>query len=160
MDIKKILVGVFGGSTSEAPILDLAARLAEKENAQLLAFTCLEQGTTAQVADRVGTYTELDQSGSQKVRIQRQNQEIAHVRAWLEAQANRLRERGIAIETQVDVGAPGPLICSVAEQTGADLIVIGRSKRTSTLADCFLGSVSNHVVHRAPCSVLLVHGKS
>lgn len=54
------------------------------------------------------------------------------------------------------LGLPGRLICELAHTWGADLIVIGRRGR-SGLAEIFLGSVSNYVLHHAPCSVQIVH---
>ena len=39
----------------------------------------------------------------------------------------------------------------------ADLIVIGRRGHQG-LSEILLGSVSNYVVHHAPCSVLVVQG--
>ncbi|HIK43734.1 MAG TPA: universal stress protein, partial [Leptolyngbyaceae cyanobacterium M65_K2018_010] len=41
---------------------------------------------------------------------------------------------------------------------GADLIVVGRRERGRIKA-ALLGSVSNYVVHHAPCSVLIVHSR-
>ncbi|MGC1393382.1 MAG: universal stress protein [Coleofasciculaceae cyanobacterium] len=35
------------------------------------------------------------------------------------------------------------------------MVVVGRRGRTG-LAEAFLGSVSNYVVHHAPCSVLVI----
>jgi nucleotide-binding universal stress UspA family protein len=51
---------------------------------------------------------------------------------------------------------PGPAICDLARVWNADLIVIGHRGR-SGLTELLLGSVSNYVVHHAPCSVHIVH---
>lgn len=40
----------------------------------------------------------------------------------------------------------------------ADLIVVGSHGRKG-LSEMLLGSVSNYVVHHAPCSVIIVHGQ-
>jgi nucleotide-binding universal stress UspA family protein len=53
------------------------------------------------------------------------------------------------------LGDPGRMICDVARDWEADLIVVGRHGR-SGLKEFFLGSVSNYVLHHAPCSVLTV----
>ncbi|BAU04121.1 universal stress protein [Fischerella major NIES-592] len=52
-------------------------------------------------------------------------------------------------------GTPGRVICDLAASWGADLIIIGR-RGHSGLAELLLGSVSNYVLHHAPCSVHVV----
>jgi nucleotide-binding universal stress UspA family protein len=65
---------------------------------------------------------------------------------------------GVTTEFTQNAGEPGKLICALARDWGADLIVLGRRGRTG-LSELFLGSVSNYVLHHAPCSVLTVQGK-
>ena len=48
------------------------------------------------------------------------------------------------------------MICELAKFWNADLIIMGRRGR-SGLAEVFLGSESNYVLHHAPCSVQIVH---
>ncbi|MEY3330640.1 MAG: hypothetical protein RLZZ115_3525 [Cyanobacteriota bacterium] len=43
----------------------------------------------------------------------------------------------------------------MTKKWGADLVIVGRRNR-SELAELFLGSVSNYVVHHVKCSVLVV----
>lgn len=52
-------------------------------------------------------------------------------------------------------GNPSRVICDLAGNWGADLIVIGR-RGNSGLTELLLGSVSNYVLHHAPCSVYVV----
>ncbi|MEH2208056.1 MAG: universal stress protein [Nostoc sp.] len=52
-------------------------------------------------------------------------------------------------------GSPSRVICDLAGNWDADLIVIGR-RGHSGLAELLLGSVSNYVLHHAPCSVYVV----
>ncbi len=52
-------------------------------------------------------------------------------------------------------GNPGKVICHIAQAWGADLIVLGHRGR-SGITELVLGSVSNYVMHRAPCSVLVL----
>ena len=68
------------------------------------------------------------------------------------AKANTL---GVNAEFTQIPGSPGKIICEKALNWGADLIVVGRRGR-SGLSELFLGSVSNYVLHHAPCSVLTV----
>ena len=52
-------------------------------------------------------------------------------------------------------GDPAAALLDVAEERGADLIVVGNKGMTG--ADRFLlGSVPNKVTHHAPCSVLVI----
>lgn len=55
---------------------------------------------------------------------------------------------------QID-GQPGKMICSFAQEWGADLIVVGR-RGYSAVEEMFLGSVSSYVVHWSHCSVHIV----
>ncbi len=52
-------------------------------------------------------------------------------------------------------GNPGRMICELASNWSADLIVVG-SLGLKGLKEIFLGSVSNYVTHHAPCSVLIM----
>ena len=71
----------------------------------------------------------------------------------LSAQANT---SGVNTEFTQNAGSPGRMICELAKFWNADLIIMGRRGR-SGLAEVFLGSESNYVLHHAPCSVQIVH---
>jgi nucleotide-binding universal stress UspA family protein len=62
---------------------------------------------------------------------------------------------GIQTEFTQTPGSPGETICEIARNWDADLIVMGRRGR-SGLGELILGSVSNYVLHHAPCSVVTV----
>lgn len=55
----------------------------------------------------------------------------------------------------VEVGDAGPTICDVAGEIGADLVVIG-SHGHGWVKRVLIGSVSDHVLHHAPCPVLIM----
>ncbi|MBV6626922.1 MAG: universal stress protein [Rivularia sp. (in: Bacteria)] len=76
----------------------------------------------------------------------------------LQTFANKARTYGIKVEYVQVSGSPGYMICKVAGNRKVDLIIIGRHGRTG-LAEFFLGSVSNYVLHHAPCSVFTIQGK-
>jgi nucleotide-binding universal stress UspA family protein len=61
----------------------------------------------------------------------------------------------ITISTDVLFGSPDSRIVETAEEWQADLIVVG-SHGYSRWERLLLGSVSDSVVHHAPCSVLVV----
>jgi nucleotide-binding universal stress UspA family protein len=68
-----------------------------------------------------------------------------------------LRSRSLGIQTEFHqmTGSPGAMICQAAQDHKASLIVMGR-RGHSGFKEWLLGSVSNYVLHHAPCSVLIV----
>ena len=61
----------------------------------------------------------------------------------------------VEISTEILIGAPESRIVETAEEFGATLIVVG-SHGYNRWERLLLGSVSDSVVHHAPCSVLVV----
>jgi nucleotide-binding universal stress UspA family protein len=80
-------------------------------------------------------------------------------RQKLQKLTRRAFDQGIATEFTQNVGDPGRAICALAQTWGADLILMGRRGR-SGLSEFVLGSVSNYVLHHAPCSILVLQGGS
>ena len=62
---------------------------------------------------------------------------------------------GISAEHLVETGEPGPTICEVAGRIGADVIVMGTHGH-GLFKRMLMGSVSTHVLHHAPCPVLVI----
>ncbi|WP_017317636.1 universal stress protein [Mastigocladopsis repens] len=71
--------------------------------------------------------------------------------------AEQANKAGVITEFSQNLGDPGQVICEVARNWQADLIIVGRRGRRG-LSEFFLGSVSNYVLHNASCSVLTVQG--
>ncbi|HIK03101.1 MAG TPA: universal stress protein [Trichormus sp. M33_DOE_039] len=71
---------------------------------------------------------------------------------------NQAIAKGITSDFTQELGEPSRIICEVARSCNADLIVLGR-RGLNGFSEFFLGSVSNYVLHHAPCSVLTVQGK-
>ena len=61
---------------------------------------------------------------------------------------------GITTEFHQIAGGPGRKICEFAQSEDIDLIVMGH-REISALNKFLLGSISNYVLHHAPCSVLM-----
>jgi nucleotide-binding universal stress UspA family protein len=74
-----------------------------------------------------------------------------HTEAFLEAIAGHVTS---SAQVHAIPGDPSDAILMVAEETGADLIVVGNKGMKG--ARRMLGSVPNDISHRAPCSVLIV----
>lgn len=83
------------------------------------------------------------------------NEIRAEVDDMLAELATEVRDQGVSVETYAVPGNAAQAILDVAENQGADLVVVG--SRGMGGARRFLGSVPNNVSHHAPCSVLIVH---
>ncbi|MGI0493580.1 universal stress protein [Alkalinema pantanalense CENA528] len=78
---------------------------------------------------------------------------------WLRSLCEQATAAGVPTEFGQMVGDPGQVICAQARYWKADLILIGRRGRKG-LTELVLGSVSNYVLHHAPCSILTVQGST
>lgn len=73
----------------------------------------------------------------------------------LDAAAAEARKEGVEVTTHPVEGEPAEAILSAAEETKADLIVVGNKGMTGARR-FLLGSVPNNISHHAPCSVIIV----
>ncbi len=64
-------------------------------------------------------------------------------------------QAGVNVQVFARQGDPADAILDVAEEIGADLIVVGNRGMTGARR-FLLGSVPNKVSHHAPCSVLII----
>jgi nucleotide-binding universal stress UspA family protein len=78
------------------------------------------------------------------------------VNTTLESASGEAKQRGLdAVQTHPREGDPADAILDVAEETNADLIVVGNKGMTGAKR-FLLGSVPNKVSHHAPCGVMIV----
>jgi nucleotide-binding universal stress UspA family protein len=78
------------------------------------------------------------------------------VQAVLDEEAERIKGLGVTeVDTFAREGDPADAILDVAEEQGADLIVVGNKGMTGARR-FLLGSVPNKVSHHAPCTVMIV----
>jgi nucleotide-binding universal stress UspA family protein len=73
----------------------------------------------------------------------------------LDAASAAARKEGLDVQIHPVEADPADAILNVAEDTGADLIVVGNKGMTGARR-FLLGSVPNNVSHHAPCSVIIV----
>jgi nucleotide-binding universal stress UspA family protein len=76
-----------------------------------------------------------------------------------EAIMQRCGDGAAELSSQVLFGRPAEMIIEEAGRWGADIIVVGSHGR-GFWGRLTLGSVSDAVVHHAPCSVLVVRGEA
>lgn len=138
--IKKILVPV-DGSESSIKGLEQALIVAEYAKAMVTILEVIEE------FGPLPGYYEAAPPGKERVRwISEQRFEKAHpVLEKTKVKWDRVVTEGYAAEK----------ICQLAEEGNYDLIVIG-SRGLNPLARFLVGSVSDRVVHHAPCSVVVV----
>ena len=155
---KKILVAL--DRTSEASaIFDFALSVAQSEESELLLVHFIDwqmQDVSPWIG--IATLYDVDLSGDRySWTRQRLEREIEISNEWLKSNAQRAREFGVNCQYECHVGNCNTGIGDQAKDCDADLIVMGRRGR-SNISEMFLGSVSNYVIHHAPCSVLVVQG--
>jgi len=74
----------------------------------------------------------------------------------LEGMASEARRSGLAVQTVVENGPPGPTLVEAAEREHADVLVIG-TRGLAGLEHLLLGSTAETVVRLARCPILTVH---
>jgi nucleotide-binding universal stress UspA family protein len=77
------------------------------------------------------------------------------VNLTLQAAVAEAKKAGVEAQPHPVQDDPAEAILKVAEQTNADLIVVG-NKGMSGPRRFLLGSVPNNVSHHAPCSVIII----
>lgn len=135
----KTIVWATDGSTNADHALPVAKELASAPGATLVIAHCRELMT----GRAAGNPVLADESEMiQKIR----------------AQAAELEAVGINVSTQIVTAsgtAAAPVIAEIAEELGADLIVVG-TRGQSALVGLLVGSVTQRLLHVATCPVLAV----
>jgi nucleotide-binding universal stress UspA family protein len=172
MSYHKVLAALDRSSQGE-DVFEEALNIAHTQRAELLLIFCTQRWeqmpTVPPVEAPTGTSlypmmrmypsmreTEVLQATEQEIKKSR-----AEAESWLHNYQTVAEKQGVYAQYRCipSRGNPGELICKTAQEWNADLTVVGRTGRTG-LEEAFLGSVSNHVVHHAPCSVLVVQNKN
>ena len=149
--IKKILVALDDGETCQI-IFEQALELAQSTQSKLNLISVLPLENHD--IYNVSPYSDSDWQAYAK-RYQRA--QVANLKL-LKRFANTAEAVGIDTRLTQDTGNPGSAICRQAKTWSADLIIVGSHGRKG-LSEMLLGSVSNYVMHHAPCSVMVIHGK-
>jgi nucleotide-binding universal stress UspA family protein len=141
----RIVVGTDGSETA-AEAVRQAVELAKLSGARL---------------DLVSAFEPIPQQRL-KEEVQEVPGDVAHgigpredVNVALESAAGTAQQQGIEAQTHPREGDPADAILDVAEETNADLIVVGNKGMTGAKR-FLLGSVPNKVSHHAPCGVMIV----
>lgn len=145
----KILIATEGSEFSRAAVKMCCRMFGENYNHEIRILSTFEPmiPPTEPFATPVDVIQKVDQESRMQANVY-----AAEAKDMICSCVPALSEK---MSVDVKSGSPAKVIVETAEDWGADLIVVGSHgygfwKRT------FLGSVSNSVVHHAPCSVLVV----
>ncbi|MBX2865244.1 MAG: universal stress protein [Leptolyngbyaceae cyanobacterium MAG.088] len=157
---QKILVAI-DNSTTAQQIFDQALALAKPLQAQLMLLHVLsveEEGYPELPAiPSLHYYPGLSDIPLDAYRQQWESYEQNGLDRLTQL-AEQAQKVGVQVEIAQKSGSAGHLICELGQSWGADLIYMG-SRGRAGLSELLLGSVSNFVMHHAPCSVLVMRGE-
>lgn len=133
--ISTVAVGTDGSETAGEAVQQ-AAEFARRFDAKLVLLSAFKEGAPPTVTDEA----------------QWAYSPAAQLREILARTETELNEQGIECTTLVDEGDPGDVLVRLADDCGADVLVIGNKGIHRRV----LGSVPKSVAHNADCSVYVV----
>lgn len=158
---KRILVAIDMSSRSKRVFTNALSLAQKNDNAHLLLLHVLsaeEDNSPLPIpSDMSGIYPAMGNDLTMETwyqewqNFQRQGEEK------LATLAQEATNAQVKVEYRQIIGSPGRMICSMAQDWSADLIVIGRRGR-SGIQEILLGSISNYVIHHSHCCTLIVQG--
>ena len=168
MTFQKILVALELSPRDES-VFSEALSLAQNIGAQITLIHCLSDLTEMAMMSQTGMDSGMGLSGIpgatsmspamvnidliEDANITKHQQVEKHL-ALYQKQAS---SEGVRVEYKCYEGTEniGSQICQIAQDLNVDLIILGR-KGHNGIAEALLGSVSNTVLHHAPCAILVI----
>lgn len=140
---KTIVLAYDGSDAGQRALLD-CQEIGQWSRAQLHLVAVMPPSVTL-IAGESWAYAPVDDSEAK-----------AHYQAVLDQGVQRLRAAGLGVQGEVIAGIAIDVIVRVAQQTHANLIVVGHKHLESWAARWWRGSVTKSLIEVAPCSVLVV----
>jgi nucleotide-binding universal stress UspA family protein len=140
--VQTIAVGTDGSDTAQTAV-DFALDMAERYGAQLVIASAYRPVSE----DRL-----RKEQADAPQDIQWSINPSEEVDATLRQVEEAAKERELKYVSEARNGDPADVLCDIAADHGADIIVVGNKGMQRRL----LGSVPNSVAHKAPCSVVVV----
>ena len=141
----RIVVGTDGSETAKQAVRE-ATELAKNTGASLDVVSAFEPVSSARLREeRLEAPSDIEHAVNPH----------EDVNAILSEAESEVTAAGVQVHTFARQGEPADAILDVAEEQGADLIVVGNKGMTGAKR-FLLGSVPNKVSHHAPCSVLII----
>jgi nucleotide-binding universal stress UspA family protein len=141
---ERIVVGTDGSDTATQALLS-AAKLAAQSSAELHVVSGFHKKSGIKV----------DSGGAGSDGDAWMVSSTFAVEGILRDATDLVRKEKVAVTTHHEEGDPAKALITVAEQVGADLIVVG-NRGMKGVKRFVLGSVPNDVAHNAPCAVLVL----
>ena len=142
---ERIVVGTDGSDTAMAAVRQ-AVELAKVSNAELDIVAAFEPVSLGRIREE-----QAEMPGDVEYAVgPREDVNVA-----LENAVGVAKQEGVEARPYPREGDPADAILDVAEDNGADLIVVGNKGMTGAKR-FLLGSVPNKVSHHAPCGVYIV----
>jgi nucleotide-binding universal stress UspA family protein len=142
---KRIVVGTDGSDTATEAVRQ-AIELAQMSGAKLGIVAAFEPVPPSRLRE---------EGGEAPGDVQHGIGPREDVNVTLDTAVGKAQQGGVEAESYPREGDPADAILDVAEDIGADLIVVGNKGMTGAKR-FLLGSVPNKVSHHAPCGVLIV----
>ncbi|MGA7913142.1 MAG: universal stress protein [Candidatus Dormiibacterota bacterium] len=139
--IKRIVVGVDGSDHSKAALV-WVIRMAKGMGSQVTAVYGID--VPVYFPQPYGIPVQFDEQWRKEIKAEFEDQ-------W----CRPLKEAGLSYSTVIRDGRPASVISDVADEVGADLIVVGRRGRGGA-AELLLGSVSHELALHSRKPVLLI----
>lgn len=144
----KIIIATDGSSFSQAAVKKCCQMIANREDTAIKIISVYQTVVPADIFVASVQYSpELEEA----LRTQAEG--------FVEKGAAAVREyfagSNLDLSTQVMIGIPSQVIIEMAEEWKADLIVVGSHGR-GFWGRVLIGSVTDAVLHHAPCSVLVI----
>jgi nucleotide-binding universal stress UspA family protein len=140
--LETIAVGTDGSDTASKAV-EFAIDLAEKYGSKLVVASSYQPVTEGRIRREQRDAPED---------IQWSINPAEDVEATLREVEGKAQARGLSTVSEAREGDPAEVLCGIAENHGADLLIVGNKGMQRRI----LGSVPNSVSHNAPCSVTIV----
>ena len=151
--INKVLVAIDESASSDWAF-DTALAMAKALNAELLLVHVLDASaydSPKQPLVFVDSFSMGVGNSAQEEYEQRWQQFEDRYGSLLEQKCQEAEAAGVVAAQLKVQGTPSRKLCEIARTNNVDLIVVGNRDRSNH------NSISNYLVHHAPCSVTVVH---
>ena len=144
----KILIATDGSDYSKAAIEKACEMVVKSENTAIKIVSVYQAYLPFDMYPQSVQYAEEFERAMHKQAEEYADEAVATIRECFP-------DTNIELTTQVTMGATNRIIIETAKEWNADLIVVGSHGR-GFWGRTMIGSVSDSVIHHAPCSVLVV----